>query len=220
MIGINTKHLNSLTECNMKSHTCILLFIVAILCGISSSIGSDIQTPSRGVMKKECVQQVPHGSTIVRDDSNNYIVIHPESDQMVSSPIVGVCENPETVLEYRTDTEAPYHGWQAYSFVSIQTSYSAFVGSWTVPTAPFGADSSTVIFLFLGLQCATTETGFDNIIQPVLRYGNQQDVGMSWVCSFLSFFLSLSYEYTYESVTSRSHLGTFLLQAASMFPRK
>jgi len=132
------------------------LVVLGFVC--SSSLAKLVQTP-HGMRPKQCVHEVPSGSTLLERNGKTLEVITEEGKRL-SFP---ECKFPQKA---RQDS-----GWNTYA-ESDGVNFSVFNCTWTVPAAPQTYTNQT-LFFFNSFE----DIGQDEIIQPVIQYGPSEAGG-------------------------------------------
>jgi len=166
------------------------LFLMAVVI-----YAEDVITPF-GVRPKDCVIEVPSGSTVIPGDDDNTLIIKtpatetdPESVQyfMVPPHCGGDIENiRQNRIQRRNQESVQVSGWLDYVGwypPNGENSLSSFTSTYVVPGDPQNNNGGQVLFYFIGMQ-DNDDTSAINILQPVLTWGNgfTQWYVKSWVC--------------------------------------
>jgi len=138
-----------------------LLSLVILGIVFSSSLAKLVPTPG-GLLPKECVHEVPSGSTLLERKGKTLEVIT-EDGKRLSFP---ACNLPKNNQKVRQDS-----GWNTYA-ESDGVNFNAFNCTWTVPAAPVQYTNQT-LFYFNSFE----DIGQDEIIQPVIQYGPSEAGG-------------------------------------------
>jgi len=137
------------------------LFILALI--ISICFSEELIPVPHGFLPKECVNEVPSGSFISKEEGGFLNVKNPDGTSLKISP----CRS--TLKRIGDD------GWINYGYFD-GNSFNLFNGSWTVPSNPKTSSDNQTIFFFTGFVDAQG----DEIIQPVLQWGPSEAGGGSY----------------------------------------
>eukprot|EP01130_Rhizamoeba_saxonica_P008078 TRINITY_DN3265_c0_g1_i1.p1 TRINITY_DN3265_c0_g1~~TRINITY_DN3265_c0_g1_i1.p1 ORF type:complete len:284 (+),score=47.74 TRINITY_DN3265_c0_g1_i1:37-888(+) len=144
--------------------TVLLTLLFAVIVQMQAS-GKQVLTPG-GYRDENCVHQVPHGTYIYNDRSDDGV------------PVLFARYPNGTNIKYNspclmgTSIGVPY-GWTAFTHWQSQKPITTYNGQWGVSNLPPSQDGQT-LFLFTGLQNSFGEENLQQmatIIQPVLQYG-------------------------------------------------
>jgi len=167
---------------------------IAFLCLLSVIIAEDVLTPF-GLRSKDCVIEVPSGSTVIPGDADTLIIKTPATDTSSESvqyfkvpphcgdDIEGIRQNR---IQRRNQESVLINGWLDYVGwypPAGENSLNTFTSTYVVPNDPQNNKGGQVLFYFIGMQDNDSPTAV-NILQPVLTWGNgyTQWYVKSWAC--------------------------------------
>jgi len=148
-----------------------------------------------GYVHRDCYHVVPSGSQLMRDAEGMRV----HNEQGVQIGRLPFCTAPNAFVSARAGRNnntanngfGTYDGWLSYTTFQHTAGIDTFIGSFSVPDAPY--DEPQELYIFTGLQdddwiplLSPPPPNFD-IIQPVLQY--PADSGATW--SAKSWFVTL-----------------------------
>jgi hypothetical protein len=137
---------------------------------------TDWQRTPIGLAHPSCIHRVKSGSE-VQDDGDSVTVVSPNGETQE----IPVCRYPFILPTKRNANKGKpgfAGGWQAWTTFQSSSSFTSFLGYFSVPNAPQNYIGQT-LFMFTGLQNENWVPGPNappapadfEIIQPVLQYG-------------------------------------------------
>jgi len=116
---------------------CFILYSLLVF-----SIGELVPVPRGGFYQKECVHEVPDGSSVFVDE-NNQINVHSRDGNIQK---ISQCDHSVK----KTESKRLPSGWQLYTY-TFGESYTEMNATWIVPSDPIILDDGQTVFLLYWL---------------------------------------------------------------------